>query len=47
VASDGSEVAVPAESLCIHGDTPGAAAIARAIRGALEAAGVALLAPGP
>jgi UPF0271 protein len=41
-AVDGSEVAVTAESVCIHGDTPGAVAIARAVRAALEAAGVEL-----
>jgi UPF0271 protein len=28
------------ESICVHGDTPGAVAIARAVRAALEAAGV-------
>ncbi|MFI5184484.1 MAG: LamB/YcsF family protein [Vicinamibacteria bacterium] len=39
---DGREVALRAETLCIHGDTPGAAMIARAVRDALEAAGVAL-----
>jgi len=31
-----------AETLCLHGDTPGAAAIARAVRAALEQAGVPL-----
>lgn len=40
VAVDGSVVKVSAESLCVHGDTPGAVAIARAVRSALEAAGV-------
>jgi UPF0271 protein len=30
------------QTLCIHGDTPGAAAIARAVRAALEAAGIAV-----
>jgi len=29
-------------SLCVHSDTPGAAAVARRVRGALEAAGVEL-----
>ncbi|MDI5966705.1 LamB/YcsF family protein [Streptantibioticus silvisoli] len=37
---DGSEVAVRARSLCLHGDTPGAAGIAVRVRGALTAAGV-------
>src|SRR5581483_12435541 len=39
-AVDGSDVAVAAESLCLHGDTPGAADLARAVRDALERAGV-------
>ncbi len=45
-ARDGSSVAVPAATICVHGDTPGAAAIAAAVRAALEAAGIAVLAPG-
>lgn len=40
VAADGSVVAVAARSLCLHGDTPGAAGLAVRVRGALEAAGV-------
>lgn len=39
---DGSTVAVRADTLCIHGDTPGAAAAARAVRDALEDEGVAI-----
>lgn len=39
-ASDRSRVVVEAQTLCLHGDTPGAAEIARAARSALEAAGV-------
>lgn len=39
-AVDGSRVAVSAGTLCVHGDTPGAAAIARAVRAGLEEAGV-------
>ncbi|MTV26941.1 LamB/YcsF family protein [Nitriliruptoraceae bacterium ZYF776] len=42
VASDGSVIAVRARSLCLHGDTPGAVAIAAATRRALEEAGVPL-----
>ncbi|CAN5731046.1 5-oxoprolinase subunit PxpA [soil metagenome] len=42
LAIDGSTVAVPARSLCVHGDTPGAVEVARAVRAALEAADVAL-----
>lgn len=33
---------VAADSVCVHGDTPGAVAIARQVRGRLEAAGVEL-----
>jgi UPF0271 protein len=33
-------VAVRADSVCVHGDTPGAVAMARAVRSALEDAGV-------
>jgi UPF0271 protein len=39
-AIDGSRVSLQPDTLCIHGDTPGAAAIARAVRHALESAGV-------
>jgi 5-oxoprolinase (ATP-hydrolysing) subunit A len=39
---DGGEVAVEVRSLCVHGDTPGAVELARAVRAALEEAGVAL-----
>ncbi|MFG3155934.1 LamB/YcsF family protein [Streptomyces sp. NPDC048219] len=39
-AVDGTTVAVAARSLCVHGDTPGAARIAARVREALEAAGV-------
>jgi UPF0271 protein len=41
-SADGRVVPVPAHSLCIHGDTPGAVALARAVRKALEQAGVRL-----
>lgn len=37
---DGRAVRVRADSICVHGDTPGAVAVARAVRDALEAAGV-------
>jgi UPF0271 protein len=39
-AFDGSRLAVAADTLCIHGDTPGADHIAAAVRKALAAAGV-------
>jgi UPF0271 protein len=41
-ASDGSEVALRAQTICIHGDTPGATAIAAEVRRTLRAAGVTL-----
>ena len=41
-ASDGSEVALKAQTICVHGDTPGATAIAAEVRRALHAAGVTL-----
>ena len=40
VAVDGSVVPVRAASLCVHGDSPGAVAMARAVRRRLEEAGV-------
>ncbi|MDJ0463962.1 5-oxoprolinase subunit PxpA [Streptomyces sp. H27-C3] len=39
-ALDGTRVEVAARSLCVHGDTPGAARIAARVREALDAAGV-------
>ncbi|MFJ7264640.1 LamB/YcsF family protein [Streptomyces globosus] len=39
-AADGSRVAVTALSLCVHGDTPGAAALVGRVREALAAAGI-------
>ncbi|MDQ1286993.1 MAG: 5-oxoprolinase (ATP-hydrolyzing) subunit [Actinomycetota bacterium] len=42
VTGDGSVVLVTAESICVHGDTPGAVEIARSVRTALEGAGVEL-----
>ncbi|HUG47021.1 MAG TPA: 5-oxoprolinase subunit PxpA [Candidatus Limnocylindria bacterium] len=42
VAANGSNVDIRADTLCIHGDTPGAPEYARAVRNALQAAGVEL-----
>ncbi len=39
---EGTDVPVRADSVCVHGDTPGAVAIARAVRASLERAGVAV-----
>jgi UPF0271 protein len=44
-AADGSRPPIRAESICCHGDTPGAVEIAAAVRAALEAADVALAFP--
>lgn len=46
VAIDGTVLKLGARSICIHGDNPEALAIARAVRRALEAAGVKIAAPG-
>ncbi len=40
IAVDGSTITLTAETMCLHGDTPGAAALAREIRRGLESAGV-------
>jgi len=41
-AIDGSVIHVEAQSICVHGDSPGAVAIAREVRRHLEAAGVSV-----
>ncbi|GAA3700892.1 LamB/YcsF family protein [Gordonia hankookensis] len=41
-AVDGSVITVDAESVCLHGDTPGAVAHARAVRDALREAGISV-----
>lgn len=41
-ASDGTDLRIAAGTVCVHGDTPGAAAIARAIRERLALDGVAV-----
>ncbi len=44
-ASDGSILTLWVDTLCIHGDSPGAGAIAVAVRRALSEAGIEVLAP--
>jgi 5-oxoprolinase (ATP-hydrolysing) subunit A len=39
---DGETITVQAQTICIHGDTPGAPEIARTVRRALEGAGVVI-----
>ncbi len=45
-AIDGTDLEVAADTLCVHGDAPGAAARAAVVRAALAAAGVEVRAPG-
>jgi UPF0271 protein len=45
-ADDGTEVPVRADTICIHGDTPGAAEYAGAVRAAMARAGVTIAALG-
>jgi len=42
---DGKDVPVQADTLCIHGDQPNALVFARAIRDALQEAGIAVRTP--
>jgi UPF0271 protein len=42
VAASGVALPVPARTICLHGDSPGAPEIARAVRARLESAGIAL-----
>ncbi len=44
-AVDGARVELRPETICCHGDTPGAVEIAAAVRGSLESAGIALAPP--
>jgi UPF0271 protein len=44
-AADGSLVAVDAASLCLHGDSPAAVAMARAVRAALDSDGIVVRSP--
>jgi UPF0271 protein len=46
-AVDGTEVRVEAESVCVHGDSPGAVELAARVRAALEERGVTLAAFAP
>ena len=40
IATDGSELAMRVDTICTHGDTPGAQSLTRALRTGLEQAGV-------
>jgi UPF0271 protein len=41
-AADGSTLSFPVDTLCVHGDTPGAAELTRRLRAGLEAGGLAV-----
>ncbi len=45
-AIDGTDITLQADTLCLHGDTPGAATLAAAIRQALEQGGVRVVSLG-
>lgn len=45
IAADGTRVALDVQTICVHGDTPGAAVLASRIRKALNDAGVQVRAP--
>jgi UPF0271 protein len=45
VEAEGGRLSLRVRTICLHGDTPGAAASAKALRTALEAAGVTVAAP--
>jgi UPF0271 protein len=45
VAADGTRVPLDVETICVHGDTPGAAVLASRIRKALGVAGIQVRAP--
>jgi 5-oxoprolinase (ATP-hydrolysing) subunit A len=46
-AVDGTDVPIEVDTICIHGDEPGAAEFARELRALLDRLGVGIRAPGP
>jgi UPF0271 protein len=46
VASDGSVVPLEADTICVHGDTPGSDELAAKIRAGLQQAGILVKAVG-
>ena len=44
-AVDGGDVSVTAETICLHGDKPGAVEFARTLRARLEREGIVIAAP--
>jgi UPF0271 protein len=47
IAVDGSTIALRADTICLHGDTPGAADHAKAVKAGLEKAGITVVNFGP
>jgi UPF0271 protein len=47
VADDGTRLTRRVDTLCLHGDSPGALAMAVAVRRALDQAGITVAAPMP
>jgi UPF0271 protein len=49
IARDGSSFSCAVDTICVHGDTPGAVDVAASVRRALEGAGISVsaLSPGP
>jgi 5-oxoprolinase (ATP-hydrolysing) subunit A len=45
IAADGTRVPLDVQTICVHGDTPGAAVLASRIRNALSEAGILIRAP--
>jgi len=45
IAADGTPVPLDVQTICVHGDTPGAAVLASRIRQALNDAGIQVRAP--
>jgi UPF0271 protein len=45
IAADGTRVQLDVQTICVHGDTPGAAVLASRIRNALSEAGIQIRAP--
>ena len=45
-ARDGTDVDLRVDTICVHGDTPGAAVLARALSAGLRGAGITIAPPG-
>lgn len=43
VATDGSTIRLKVDTICVHGDTPGSAELARKVRSGLDAAGISVV----